>query len=125
MSFEQPHLKSASIESVILTPSGEMTEIFEDGDIVNRKDRERRLEIFFISERHGRGGCTSVRYQLHYCHHMKDEMGECRQETWLFGCDQTFTETRHFGADISRMVSRISNFGKVHAYQILTISCMT
>ena len=61
-----------------MTPSGEMTEIFEDGDIVNSKYGERRLEIFLVSERRGQCCCKSERFYLHYCHRIEDEMEESR-----------------------------------------------
>ena len=87
MSFQPPHLKSAIIGGgVILAPSGEMSEIFEDGDNMNRRFREQRLEIFMVSKMRGR---------------------------WLFGCDKAFPDKTQFGDELSRTVSRMSTFGKV------------
>ena len=100
-------MRSASIGgSVILAPSGTLSEIFQVGDTPNNDYKHERLGLFLTSEMRIRCKCTSDR-QRHYLY------GSCDENTSVFGCSAFRPGQRIFGREMSRVVNRMSSRGLV------------
>ena len=71
MAFQSANRRSASIGGGgILTPSGTLSELFEDGDAPNQAYRHDRLRIFLTSEMRIRCKSSSDGHQQQLCHHV-------------------------------------------------------
>ena len=97
---------------MILTPSGTLSELFEDGDAPNQDYIHDRLRIFLTSEMRICCKCSSDRHQQHLCHHVEKSDGSCDEDTCMFECREFQPRKRIFGTEMCRVVNRMPVDGK-------------